>query len=472
MTSMPLALLAAVPMLMAADWPQFRGPRGMGLSPDRNLPVQFGKESNVAWKTALPPGHSSPVLSGSRIFLTAVEGDQLLTLCLDRASGKVLWRREAPRPRKENFQKTNSPASPSPVSDGKSVFVFFGDFGLLAYGMDGEERWRLPLGPFNNANGHGSSPMLAGDLLILICDQDTDSYLLALDKNTGKTRWRVERPEVTRGYATPAVYQPRPGAPQELIVPGAYQLISYELATGKKLWWVNGMAWQLKCVPVIDDGVIYINSWETGGDTETPPAVESWEQIAAKYDANKDGKVVPEEAPKELQSWFANNDLNFNKAMEERDWTFWILHRQAQNSVLAIKPDGARGDLSSKVLWRYRKSLPNVPSPLLYQNTLFLVKDGGVVTTLDPKTGEVHKQARLSGAIEQYWASPVGGDNKVYMVSQACKVSVLHARAQWDVMAMNDLEDDCFATPALADGGIYLRTRNWLYFFKNASPSR
>ncbi len=237
----PLLLLSPG-FVHAEDWPQFRGPAGMGVSADKKLPTEFGPNKNVIWKTELPAGHSSPILVGPRIFLTAYQGDTLYTISLDRQTGKILWRREAPRPRKETMQQTNGPASPSPVSDGRNVYVFFGDFGVICYGVDGDERWKAPLGPFNNANGHGSSPIVADDMLILICDQDTDSYLLALDKNTGKQRWRVNRPEVTRGYATPAVYRPATG-PAELIVPGAYELIAYNLANGEKLWWVRA-AWR------------------------------------------------------------------------------------------------------------------------------------------------------------------------------------------------------------------------------------
>src|SRR3954468_4060121 len=206
---------------MCGDWPQFRGPNGSGVSTDRNLPVEVGPDRNVIWKTPLPPGHSSPVLAGPNIFVTAFQGQTLLTIGLDRATGKVRWTQKAPRPRVEWMQDTNSPASPSPVSDGRNVYVFFGDFGLICYSIDGEERWKVPLGPFNNPNGHGTSPILADDLLILICDQDTDAYLLALDKETGKVRYKVARPEVTRGYSVPAVYRPRTG-PAELIVPGSY----------------------------------------------------------------------------------------------------------------------------------------------------------------------------------------------------------------------------------------------------------
>jgi outer membrane protein assembly factor BamB len=126
---------ATVPFLclvLAADWPQFRGPNGAGVSDGSALPTKFSPEKNVVWKTAVPPGHSSPILTETRIFMTAADHEKLLTLCLDRATGKTLWQREAPRPRKEEFQPTNSPASPSPVTDGRNVYVFFGDFGLIS----------------------------------------------------------------------------------------------------------------------------------------------------------------------------------------------------------------------------------------------------------------------------------------------------------------------------------------------------
>src|SRR5437899_3106306 len=207
--------------LATADWTQFRGPNGSGVSASKGLPEHFDLQKNVLWRTALPQGHSSPVFTADHIFVTAFEGKTLLTICLDRAIGKVLWRREAPREREENFDHTNGPASPSPVTDGANVYVFFGDFGLLSYGPEGNERWRLPLGPFNNVNGHGSSPILADGKLVLICDQDTGSYLLAVGASSGRVLWKTMRPEYTRGYATPAVYRPKNG-PVELIVPGSF----------------------------------------------------------------------------------------------------------------------------------------------------------------------------------------------------------------------------------------------------------
>lgn len=460
-------LLLIIAAASAADWPQYRGPNAIGVTADRNLPVEMGPEKNVIWKTPVPPGHSSPILVGPRIFLTAVDLEALFTIALDRATGRVLWKQESPRPRKEGMRGVNSAASPTAASDGKMVVSFFGDFGMLAYTVEGKPLWQLPLGPFNNDNGHGSSPVIIDDMVLLICDQDTNSYYLAVDKLTGKIRYKVERPETTRGYATPSVWRPKNG-PAELIVPGAYVTTAYELKTGKKLWWAGGMAWQLKGAPVVIGDTMYLNSWESGGDTETPPPVEEWVTVSSKFDRDGDGKLSVEEAAgvgmKNAQA-VANYDLNHDNFIDERDWLFLKLHRQAQNSVMAIKL-GGRGDVTNThVQWRYRKSLPNCSTPLVYNGALWMVKDGGVLTTLNPETGAVIKQGRIPGALEQYWASPVGADGKVYMVSQAGKLSVMKAQGEWEVLKVNELDDEVFATPAIGDNRLYVRTKGMMYCF-------
>ena len=207
-----LLLCATACMLAASDWPQFRGPNAFGVSGTTGLPVEFGPGKNVFWKTPLPPGHSSPVLSADRIFLTAFDDEHLYVITLDRATGKILWRREVPRPRKQKLHNSNSPASPSVATDGTNAFAFFTDFGLVSYGSDGEERWRVPLGPFNNPFGLGASPVLANGKVIQVCDAETGSFVIAVDQKSGRTVWRTERPEMTRGFSTPVLYQPKEGA--------------------------------------------------------------------------------------------------------------------------------------------------------------------------------------------------------------------------------------------------------------------
>jgi outer membrane protein assembly factor BamB len=458
-------LFCAATLAPAEDWPQFRGPNSSGVSANHDLPAEFGPTRNVVWKTALPPGHSSPVLSGDRIFITAVDDGKLFTICLDRATGRVNWRREIPRSRKGELHKVNGPASPSPVTDGKNAYVFFYDFGLISFGPDGNEIWRLPMGPFNNPFGLGASPVLSGNTLLINCDQESGSFFQAVDKNTGKMKWRVERPEYTRGFSTPVLYKPTSG-PTQVIVAGSYQLTAYEVETGKIVWWVGGLTWQLKPTPVLGKDTIYVQGWAGGSDTGQQENVPPFEEVLQRLDTNHDGKLSKDEVhdQKILDMW-REVDLNDDGALDARDWKFYRSRRSAQNGLIAVRLGGS-GDMTEKnVIWRYEKALPNVPSPLLYQDVLYMLKEGGIFTSLDPATGKVLKQARLSGALGQYYSSPVAADNKIYVISEDGKAVVIKPGAQWEILSVNDLDDSCYATPAIADNRIYIRTRSTLYCF-------
>ncbi|MBI3210970.1 MAG: PQQ-binding-like beta-propeller repeat protein [Candidatus Solibacter usitatus] len=303
--------------------------------------------------------------------------------------------------------------------------------------------------------------------MILVCDQDTESYMIAVDKRTGKTRWRIQRPESTRSYVTPAIYQPA-GEPAQLIVPGAYQVTSYYAETGEKAWWVRGFSWQPKSLPVIANGTIYVHGWEGGGDAESPTETPTFQDTLAARDKNKDGFLTVDEFADDarMQKAFYMIDLDSDGKVDQRDWDFHRAKRSARNTILAIRP-GGRGDVTkANVLWSMQKFLPNCPSPLVYQGVVYLIKDGGILTALDQKTGKILKQGRLTGALDTYYASPVAAAGKIYFLSQHGKATVLQAGAEWEVLATNDLEEETFATPAIVDDKIYLRTRSALYCFK------
>jgi outer membrane protein assembly factor BamB len=465
----------------AADWQQFRGPNGSGVGDATHLPTSFGPEKNVVWKIAVPRGHSSPVIFGDRIFLTGAENpaptkvasdkfidrvSKLYTLAIHRETGTVLWRREAPRSRAAQFQTNNTPATPSAAADREGVYVFFQDFGLLAYTNDGAERWRLPLGPFFNINGLGSSPIVYRDLVILICDQDYDSYLLGVDKNTGRVRYKVPRPDFTRSYSTPAIYPGKNGQ-AELIVPGSYRVTSYYAATGEKAWWASGLSWQPKTVPVFDGDMIYTLAADVGGDSEVHRDLPTYAELVAQWDANHDGKVSVEEL--RANPKYKNNadqlDLDANSFIDERDWKFFRERNDVRNTLLAVRY-GGRGDLTqTNVVWSMKKFLPNCTSPLIYRGVMYVVKEGGILTALDPRTGEILKQGRLTGALDLYYASPVAAAGKVFLVSQQGKATVIKAGAGWEILAVNDLQEDTVATPAIADNRIYFRTSTTLFCF-------
>jgi outer membrane protein assembly factor BamB len=451
-------------------WPQFRGFNAAGISSDAGLPATFGPDRNVVWKTPLPPGHSSPVLAQDRIFITAYDGKtKLFVISLDRTTGKVVWQREVPKPRDQELHKSNSPASPSPVTDGRNVYAFFTDFGLISFDRDGKERWRMPLGPFNNPFGMGASPILAGNTLLLNCDSETGSFFIAVDKDTGKQKWRVERPDATRGFSTPVLFQPATGG-QQVLVAGSLRLSAYDVATGKEIWFIRGLTWQIKPTPVFGRDALYILGWAGGADPGQQEDVIAFEEAAKKYDANGDGKLAKAEItdPKVVRDW-SNLDFDRDSALNAREWRAYRDKRAVQNGILAYRIDrqnAMRGDVTeSHFLWRYQKTLPNAPSPLFYQDVVYLMKEGGILTSLDPKTGEVLKQGRLREAPGDYYSSPVGADGKLFTVSEEGKVTVLKAGGDWEVLGTNVLGESCHATPAIAGGRIYLRTHGTLYCF-------
>lgn len=471
-----VAVLCLTTAVAAEDWSQFRGPNGTGVSATTGLPTEFGPDKNVVWKTTLPPGHSSPVLTRNRIFLTAhsseKENHKLFVICLDRQSGKQMWQREVSRSHGGRLQNVNGPASPSPVTDGENVYVFFQEYGMVSYDGDGKERWKLPLGPFNMFYGFGASPILVDDSVILPIDQDNPgSFLIAVDKNTGRLRWKVERPEVISGYSTPIVYQPKQGAKQ-IIIPESFQLSAYSVVDGKRVWFVRGLACEMKSIASHDDEYLYVNGWgfpqnQPGQQVATIP----WKEGLARYDKNHDGFITKDEIDgkemmdKMLKGAFEAFDTNRDEKLNEKDWNIFRAMLASENGLLAIKLGGHGDQTATAIRWRYQKPVPQVPSTLLYKGVLYMVNDGGVLISFDPATGNVIKQGRLQGAIDKYFSSPVAADDKVFLIGEGGAVSVLKAAGDWEILKVNQLDDECFATPAIADGRIYIRTRSALYCF-------
>ena len=459
--SLLIAFLSVQP-LNATSWPRLRGPGGVGTTEATGLPVEFGPGKSVVWRVEIPPGKSSPILTDDRIFVTAHEEDRLLTICIDRNSGKTLWRREVIREREEKRNRRSGPAAPTPVTDGRNVYSFFADFGFVAYDRAGKELWNRPLGPFQSEHGMVASPVIADGKLFLVADLMFGSYVTALDAGTGETVWKVTRPDTLGGYATPVVHRAGDG-PVELIVPGPFQLVSYDTISGEKLWWVSGLAHQPQSVPIIDGDMLYFNVPGLAGNY--PP----YPNMLERFDGNSDGVIALDEFGTKF-GWVRNNfpgfDLNRNSLLEEDEWTKLL---SAESALWAIRLGGQGDVTSTHVLWNFKKSLPDVPSPLIADGVMYLVRNGGILTSLNPQTGQVLKRGRLREAIDTYYSSPVAGDGKVYVASETGKVVVVRADAQWEVLVTHDFREDIYATPALADGRLYLRTMKALYCFQEAA---
>jgi outer membrane protein assembly factor BamB len=462
-------LLAAGAVSYAAertDWARFRGPNGSGIASATRVPTEFGPGKNMLWRLALPPGHSSPILHGDRVYLTGFRDHALVTIAIDRTRGEIVWERAAPEVKTTVVDKRNNPASPSPAVEENGVYVFFPDYGLLAYDGAGNELWKIPLGPFDNIYGMGASPVIVGDLLILACDQSVGSYVMAVNKRTGRLQWKVERPEAKSGHSTPIVWRGSDGKDQ-ILIPGSFLLTSYDAATGRKLWWVGGLSFEMKSTPVIGGDTIYVNGYgapvnDPGNKVSVPAANDVWK--TADVDGN--GVLSKAEFPRFTPAfWFGVADLDTNGSLTKDEWAYYRAALDSENGMLAIRLGGS-GDMSSTAIrWKYQRSVPQLPSPLLYGGVLYMVNDNGIVTVLHPETGSLLKQGRLTGAPGAVFASPTAADGHVFFTTEAGAVVVVRPGKELEIESVNDLAEDTYATPAFADGRIYVRTTQALYAF-------
>jgi outer membrane protein assembly factor BamB len=321
------------------------------------------------------------------------------------------------------------------------------------------------MSPFQDEFGAGSSPVLVDGKLILAQDHDVDSFVMALDSATGKELWKTERPDAVRSYASPAIWEHK--GKKELLVAGALQLTSYDPANGKRLWWKNGLARIVIPTPVPSGDMIYMASWSPGGDAGQRLALDSWEAALQKWDANKDGVLAKAEInDREVLERFFRMDLDQNGTLNREEWDRHAeVFRRAQNAILAIKPSGD-GELSDgDVVWKYQRGVPYVATPLAYQGSVWMVKDGGIVTRLEARTGRVLLEERLPG-MGNYYASPVACGDKVYFASEHGVLSVVSTGPEWKVLWKHDFHEKINATPAINDGRLFVRTGKALYCFE------
>lgn len=448
-------LFLALP-LAAEDWTRFRGPNGSGVAAGEAAAIISGQSQ--LWRTQTPPGVSSPIVVGGRVILTGVADEDLVVAAYDADSGRESWRAVAPRPRREKFHPRHGPASPTPASDGESIYVFFPDFGLLAYSLDGEELWSTALGPFTSVQGLAASPIVVDGKVALLVDQAYGSFVAAFDSGTGEEVWRVERPaNFLGGYSTPSVYRPAAGPP-ELIVAGSMELTAYQLATGERLWGREGWLSPVG-VPLIE-GDLLIAAEPLN---QAPPAFSGMKPL----DLDGDGEFSREEGEKisglvflvdRIDGEFGDGDGKVDAA----EWNASFEQFLGNGGVQAFR---LGSDDPAALVWNNDRAADALASGLLYDGVLYTVRSGGIVSSIDPSTGETLKQGRLREALGEYSASPVAAAGRIYFASLEGKASTVKAGAQWEVEAAHDFGEGIQATPAITNGTIFVRTRDALYAF-------
>jgi outer membrane protein assembly factor BamB len=422
-------VLGSVARSRAEDWPQFRGPTGDGIATATNLPLTWSPTQNVAWQAPLPGrGRSSPVLLGERIWLTTAletgvrtfaEGpDQmqqaqrvkLEAVCLDRATGGMVLEVELfalENPAAVNL--LNSYATPTPVMEPGRLYCDFGTFGTACLEADtGRVLWKRQL-PVDHHHGPGSSPILYKNLLILVRDGRDQQYIIALDKQTGQTVWKSDRPPIStpiaefrKSFSTPLVFEAN--GRTQMVVPGAQWLVAYEPETGREIWRVDdGRGETVAPRPVYGRGVVYLSTGVMGG---------------------------------RAQLW-------------------------------AVRVDG-QGDVTrTHVAWKQQALIGFMPSPLLLGQELYLLSDDGFVACVDASSGETLGKTRAGG---KYAASPVYAQGHIYCFSREGKTVVLQANKDLTLLAENQLDGPVFASPAFADSSIFVRTDSHLYRLSTEPP--
>ena len=430
MKLLPCVLLIVVcPHLPAADpgqWPKWRGPDDNGMA-RTDAPLHWSDTGNIKWKTTIPGrGHSSPVLWGDRIFLTTAvpaagsanaaprqrggsPGDsspqpehKFEVICLDKKTGKVLWQRTArtAAPHEGFHQRYGSFASNSPVTDGKSVYAFFGSRGIFCYDLNGKLIWEKDLGVKMRMRlgfGEGTAPVLAGDTLILNFDQEDNSFIVALDKNDGKELWRTGRDEPS-AWAMPLVVDHAGG--KQVVVSATNKVRSYDLKTGKVIWECAGLGVNAIPAPVRQDDVVYVMT----GFREP--------NLMAIRFLGRTGDLTGSDA----------------------------------------------------VLWKNTRGNSYTPSPVLYDNKLYTLTDTGMLSCYNARSGAPYYQMSRLPKPYSFKSSPVGANGKLYMASEDGDVVVVRMGEKFEVLATNTMNDEFFvATPAIVDGEIFLRGQNTLY---------
>ncbi len=484
LTGLLLAFAACPAPLQADDWPQFRGPNSSGISAaSQPLPETFSATENVRWSASVGEGVGGAVVAAGRVFVSGMTAAETVSLfAFDATSGKKLWQRDWPTGPLPEVHQINSHASATPAADADRVYLYFSSLGLLAVdARTGQDEWRqaLPVPFFVFKWGAGMSPVLYRDMVLFCQDDDLSPALYAFDRATGKLLWKDDRLDMSVNYSHPVVNTV--DGRDEIVVAGTGLLIGYDPQTGKRRWHAKTLLRNIKTTPVCVDGVIYISLQSSGIANQWLVAVDQADT------GNKDGKVDKAEIQayvgKELvpeiffKRTFDRGDLNQDGVLEGAELDVAFLHPDnfagasftstgesaADEFILAVRGGGTGNVTASHVLWKHpTKHTDHVVSPFVSDGRLLLIKGGGISTVFETRTGTPLRGPKRVANATNYFASPVSGDGKIYVAGENGMVVVLKNDPDYEELAVNDVAGSIVATPAIAQGALFIRTRDRL----------
>ncbi|MEM7012767.1 MAG: PQQ-binding-like beta-propeller repeat protein [Verrucomicrobiota bacterium] len=474
-----ICFIFATGIAVGEDWPGLRGPGGLAVSAsdDNGVLSALGDET-LLWKVEAGSGHSSPCITGDRIFLTSVEedGKTFVMTAYDRADGNVLWRQQVSGTKDGRYGHiAANPAAPTAGTDGERVYFYFGGYGLMARDVQtGDLIWEKRLSYKPQGFGAGTSPILLGDLLVLNRDGTEDGGILGLSAKDGEVVWTIPRPGFRGTYATPFAWNNLERV--EIVVPGTNSLRAYDPKDGSPFWNVDDLCVFPCTTPVASKDRLFFAAWATpNADADEQREQIFWGDIKVsaeeaedpdwlfkRYDKNEDGRIVREEIPDSRALHVFNFvDRNRDDAWSRKEVTAIQLSKApGRNIMVAVNTDG-------KVAWTFEKgkALPYVSSPLLLNDRVYLIKSGGVLTCLNAADGSTVFGPERCGVSGEYYASPIAWGDKVILCAQRGIVLVLRDGDEMKIVNEFDLGEGIYATPAIVDGVLYLRSDQNLWAF-------
>jgi len=467
-------------------WPQFRGPNGSCIANENAKPPVKFEDKNLEWKTDLPLGFSSPVVWDNKIFLTGSIEDkkELLTICLNRKDGKILWQKSVFPDTLERYTSISNPATNTVVTDGERVIAYFASCGLICYNMEGKEQWKYPKRSTKYQNNNGTSPVIKGDKLIHLDDEGSDRYLLALDKKTGQVIWKtpyllVPFPD-QGGQTTPCVYN------DIIVVHRVGEIAGYSVNDGSNIWNYQILT-EAGGSPVMAGNKVVVGCWHNWGEDEELLKLPDYDDLIQKSDSNKNGRISISELPdnimlfqrteiKEisgtiapLKEFFWMFDNNADKEFDREEWAGIIAMKEFYEKpprLIAINSE-SKGQLSdSALLWTVTKHIPDIPSPIFYNNRVYMIANGGFITCINPDAGNIVYQVRVENP-GAYFATPVAANGLLYLFGYNGKLTIIKAGDELKIVAQHDFKDNIAATPAIIGNSIYIRTKKGLLAYSD-----
>jgi len=481
--------LVAVSILLTndtvAEWPQFRGRNSAGVATGPPPPLEFGPGKNELWRVPMGSGHSSPCVVGEAIFLTTYDEKQktLAVVCIERSNGQTRWQRHVRTDKIEKGHPSFNPASSTPACDGQRVVAYFGSFGLICFDLDGDHLWEFKMPLARSFAGNATSPAMVGDRVILYRGTYVDHFLLAVDKASGKELWRVPQEEPFTGEmactACPIV------AGDKLIVHAARSIQAVDLSTGQQIW-VAKCNTTATSTPLLAGDEVIVAACNKMGEPSLRPPFPTFGELIAEHDENDDHRIQRAELPK---LWifhrpdgaeapmnggtvrFDHADKNKDRGITAEEWSATIRELERFRSgydthgMLAIRIDSKGRLEADNIRTLETQGIPEVPSPVCDGDHVYFVKNGGILSCLDIKTGRRIYRTRTRGRGTHY-ASPLIADRKIFTVAGDGHISVLTLGADPEILAVNDMQESVYATPAIVDGTIYVRTHSELFAFR------